>query len=66
MSYEEAKKKYSAFGIDADAAITTLKSVPVSLHCWQGDDVRGFDASHSLAVYRRPVTISVAQGHLRS
>ena len=30
-------------GADADAAINTLKSVPVSLHCWQGDDVRGFD-----------------------
>ena len=30
-------------GVDADAAINTLKSVPVSLHCWQGDDVRGFD-----------------------
>ena len=47
MSYEEAKKKYSALGIDTDVAINTLKSVPVSLHCWQGDDVRGFDTDPS-------------------
>ncbi len=43
MSYTEAKAKYAALGIDTDAAIEKLKSVPVSLHCWQGDDVRGFD-----------------------
>ena len=47
MSYEEAKKRYAALGIDADAAIRTLKEVPVSLHCWQGDDVRGFDTDPS-------------------
>ena len=43
MSYEEAKAKYAAFGVDVEAAMETLKRVPVSLHCWQGDDVRGFD-----------------------
>jgi len=43
MSYVEAKAKYAALGIDTDAAIAKLKTVPVSLHCWQGDDVRGFD-----------------------
>ena len=43
MSYMEAKAKYAALGVDTDAAIATLKSVPVALHCWQGDDVRGFD-----------------------
>lgn len=43
MSYIEAKSKYAALGIDTDAAIQRLKTVPVSLHCWQGDDVRGFD-----------------------
>ena len=43
MSYAEAKAKYAALGIDTDAAIEKLKSVPVALHCWQGDDVRGFD-----------------------
>ncbi len=43
MSYIEAKAKYAAIGVDTDAAIQKLKNVPVSLHCWQGDDVRGFD-----------------------
>ena len=43
MSYQEAKAKYAALGIDTDAAIEKLKTVPVSLHCWQGDDVRGCD-----------------------
>ena len=43
MSYAEAKAKYAALGIDTDAAIAKLKTIPVALHCWQGDDVRGFD-----------------------
>ena len=43
MSYIEAKAKYAALGIDTDAAIQKLMTVPVALHCWQGDDVRGFD-----------------------
>ena len=41
--YEEAKKIYAKWGIDTDKAITKLMEVPVALHCWQGDDVRGFD-----------------------
>ncbi|MBQ7786214.1 MAG: L-rhamnose isomerase [Clostridia bacterium] len=47
MSYMEAKAKYEALGIDTDAAIARLKRVPVSIHCWQGDDVRGFDTDPS-------------------
>lgn len=41
--YQEAKKQYEKYGVDTDAAIAKLHLVPVSLHCWQGDDVRGFD-----------------------
>ncbi len=41
--YESAKELYAAFGVDTDAAIAKLKNIPVSLHCWQGDDVTGFD-----------------------
>ncbi len=41
--YEEAKAIYAALGVDTDAAIKKLKSVPVAIHCWQGDDVTGFD-----------------------
>ncbi len=43
MSYCDAKKKYEAMGVDVEKAMETLSKVPVSLHCWQGDDVRGFD-----------------------
>lgn len=41
--YESAKALYASIGVDTDKAIATLKSVPVSMHCWQGDDVKGFD-----------------------
>ena len=47
MSYSEAKARYAALGLDTEAAIQRLKTVPVSLHCWQGDDVRGFDGDPS-------------------
>lgn len=43
MSYQEAKARYAALGVDAEAAMSALKTIPVALHCWQGDDVRGFD-----------------------
>ena len=43
MSYQEAKQTYAAFGVDTDAAIAALRKVPISVHCWQGDDVLGFD-----------------------
>ena len=41
--YLEAKEMYAKLGIDTDEAIKKLMSVPVALHCWQGDDVHGFD-----------------------
>lgn len=43
QSYLLAKQKYAAYGIDTDAVIARLKNIPLSLHCWQGDDVIGFD-----------------------
>lgn len=41
--YESAKAQYKALGIDTDAAIARLKTIPLAVHCWQGDDVIGFD-----------------------
>ena len=41
--YASAKEIYADIGVDTDAAIEKLKKIPVSLHCWQGDDVTGFD-----------------------
>ena len=46
--YEEAKKAYAAYGVDTESALERLKEIPVSVHCWQGDDVLGFDGSDSL------------------
>ena len=43
QTYLYAKAAYAAIGVDTDAAIEKLKEIPVSLHCWQGDDVTGFD-----------------------
>lgn len=42
--FEEAKERYAAWGIDVEAALTELRKVRVSMHCWQGDDVLGFDS----------------------
>ena len=42
-AYEYAKERYAAIGVDVEAAMEKLMHTPVSLHCWQGDDVRGFD-----------------------
>ena len=42
-AYELAKDRYAALGIDTDAAIKTLAGIPVSMHCWQADDVLGFE-----------------------
>ncbi|MBQ5995268.1 MAG: L-rhamnose isomerase [Clostridia bacterium] len=47
MSYFDAKTFYENFGVDTDKALDILKNVSVSLHCWQGDDVRGFDTDPS-------------------
>ena len=41
--YEYAKAQYAAVGVDVEAAIAKADSIPVSMHCWQGDDVIGFD-----------------------
>ena len=43
--FAEAKEVYGQIGVDADKAIDTLKKVRVSMHCWQGDDVLGFDST---------------------
>ena len=49
MSYIEAKEKYAKYGIDTEKALETLKYVSISVHCWQGDDVVGFDSREALS-----------------
>lgn len=47
MSYNEAKERYAALGVDTEKAMDIVAGIPVALHCWQGDDVRGFDTDPS-------------------
>lgn len=47
--YELAKKEYGKYGIDTEAAIASLRDIPISIHCWQGDDVTGLDGGESLS-----------------
>ena len=48
-AYEYAKSEYAKFGIDTEAAIKKLSEIPISIHCWQGDDVKGFDSREALS-----------------
>ena len=47
--FEEAKTIYKKLGIDVDEALKQLQTFPVSMHCWQGDDVVGFDGAGALS-----------------
>jgi L-rhamnose isomerase len=44
-AYALSREKYADLGVDTDKAISRLQSVPLSIHCWQGDDVGGFEPS---------------------
>ncbi len=44
-SYQLAKKEYEKWGINVDNVLEQLKQVPISIHCWQGDDVGGFEVN---------------------
>ncbi len=42
-AYQLANQRYSEIGVDTEVALKTLSTIPISLHCWQGDDVGGFE-----------------------
>ncbi len=44
-AYELAVERYASVGVDVPAALETLRTVAISVHCWQGDDVAGFEGS---------------------
>lgn len=48
-AYEAAKEQYAALGVDTDSVLKRLKQVPISLQCWQSDDVSGFENSGSMS-----------------
>ena len=47
-AYELAKQAYSTYGVDTEEALARLADVSISIHCWQGDDVGGFESAGSL------------------
>lgn len=47
--YDAAKEMYAKIGVDTDAALEALAKIPVSMHCWQGDDVTGFEGTGELS-----------------
>lgn len=47
--YESAKEIYAKIGVDTDKAIATLQNIPIAMHCWQGDDVAGFEGAGALS-----------------
>ena len=49
MNYEDAKECYATWGIDTDQAIKQLSDISISVHCWQGDDVVGFENKSGLS-----------------
>lgn len=49
MVYANAREQYAAVGVDTELALAELSRIPVSLHCWQGDDVAGFEDSAEFA-----------------
>ncbi len=48
-NFDEVKSTYSKYGVDVEKALNTLDDVVVSVHCWQGDDVGGFDSPEALS-----------------
>lgn len=47
--YEAARAAYATIGVDTDRALESLKNIHISMHCWQGDDVIGFDGAGALS-----------------
>ena len=47
-SYELAKEQYAALGVDTDKVLVELDNINISLHCWQTDDVGGFEKAGSV------------------
>ena len=47
QNYLAAKERYAALGVDTDKALETLDKTPISLHCWQADDVVGFERNEA-------------------
>ncbi|MFN7224562.1 MAG: L-rhamnose isomerase [Paracoccaceae bacterium] len=47
--YDTARQQFADWGVDTEAALTALATIPISMHCWQGDDVKGFERTSGTA-----------------
>ena len=47
-NYENARKIYRSYGVDTELVMEKFRDIPISMHCWQGDDIRGFEKTSSL------------------
>jgi len=47
-AYELAKKQYEKYGIDTEAVLDKINEIPISIHCWQGDDIKGFESTNEI------------------
>ena len=58
QAFALAKERYAEIGVDVDKALEKLSKIPISLHCWQGDDVGGFEnaAKGSAPAWPSPAT----------
>ena len=68
-TYEAAKAQYKKLGVDTEKAINTLKKISISMHCWQGDDVGGFETTGGASggiQTRRPATTRARRARRRS
>lgn len=48
-AYASARDRFGDWGVDTEAALTALAAIPISMHCWQGDDVKGFERKSGTA-----------------
>jgi len=62
--YHNARERYAASGVDTDKAITKLEKISISLHCWQGDDISGFE-NHRGVLIRGLIATGNYLSHIR-
>jgi len=56
LMYALAKERYGELGVDTDRVLLTLKNIPISMHCWQGDNITGFEKSGDISASGLAVT----------
>ena len=66
QAYQIARERYAALGVDTDKAMEALGKISISLHCWQADDVTGFENQGGSLTGGIQVTATTPAGHATS